>query len=230
MSEGGKNRLKMEVLNLALVRKDDWQDVVLQSSHEIAKEDIEEREGTWLYRAEMVAKFGWEQTHKWIDAGKWEKEEDSDGDSVYKKVTKRTTNRKSRRTSSNIIKTGRGSKEDMEELGKTMDEWFEKHNLGKEKGNVNDKPKKGKKAKQELEANSDHEMQRMQNIKNETGSSKGSKDDPFAALDGMSVGSGAGGKDPKGRKETHLAACHEAKQNAQKASRNITTSLSSSMS
>ena len=33
----------------------------------------------------------------------------------------------------------------MEELGKTMDEWFEKHNLTKEKGNVNDMQKKGRK-------------------------------------------------------------------------------------
>ena len=79
---GTKNKQRTMVLNLALIRRSDWEELVATELHEYVQEKSNTTEGKWLYRGELEKKVGIRQATLFIDSGKWEKGEDSGGDSL----------------------------------------------------------------------------------------------------------------------------------------------------
>ena len=123
------------------MRKQDWQDLVAESVHEVSKEDSHFTEGRWLYRGEVERQLGMAQAMRFIAKGKWEKGEDSDGDSVYRKVQKGNRVAKTEKISARVKKSMQGSADDMAALEAQLSDWFgdekDKHQPKKQKKGSN---------------------------------------------------------------------------------------------
>ena len=78
----------MAILNLALVRKVDWEEHCIHVGTVLEEKEQKKAESKWLYRSEMIRKLGRKTATRFIKSKKWEKGEDSDGESMYKKVQK----------------------------------------------------------------------------------------------------------------------------------------------
>jgi hypothetical protein len=123
---GDKQKTKLEILNLALVRKKDWQDIVAKSTTEVSKETSVWKEGRWMYRGEIENTIGMAQAQRFLEKGKWEKGEESDGDSIYRKVVKGDSEVRKRTDKASIEKSMRGNQDDMDALENCLAEWFTK--------------------------------------------------------------------------------------------------------
>ena len=72
-TKGGKNRANMMILNLALVRRQDWENLVARETRELIEESEQFSEGRWMYHGEMEQMFGIKQALDFIDKGQWER-------------------------------------------------------------------------------------------------------------------------------------------------------------
>ena len=123
-STGDKTEKKMAILNLALVRKQDWEERVVEMTSEIGMSAERSTTGTWLYRGELEQQVGKATTRKWIANGKLEKGFDSDDESMYRKVQKSDAERRTVAASVKQRRSGTGDLDDFEELSKSMMEHF----------------------------------------------------------------------------------------------------------
>ena len=133
MSHGGgngKNEQKMAILNLALVRKMDWEEMVVEMSTEVSTTNDKEITGTWAYRGELERQVGKSTAKRWIESGKWEKGYDSDDESMYRKVQKSDREKRSVAARSQQKKTGTGDLDDFEKLQQAMMDAFNSDRLG----------------------------------------------------------------------------------------------------
>ena len=88
----------------------------------------------------------WIQTGpEFIESGKWEEGADSDGDSVFRKVTKSDKKKRSKINRAAVKKSARITNDDYGKLVEHMDEWF-----GKEQEGM--RPMKSKKPKAKIAA------------------------------------------------------------------------------
>ena len=126
MSHSGSKRLaKMSVLNLALVRQCDWEELLVEVTSGVKDEESKKSEGKWLYKSELERKVGKQTAKRWIRDGKWEEGEDSDGEAVYRKVQKSDASVRTKSTQANVKKTAALDKEEFETLTQEMAAMFE---------------------------------------------------------------------------------------------------------
>ena len=82
------------------------------------------RNAKWRYRGEFEQEFGIRQASAFIEKGKFEKGEDSDGDSVYRKVTVGDTHKVGKKRNISLSKTARvGKCDDLAILDKEADDF-----------------------------------------------------------------------------------------------------------
>ena len=111
----------MAILNLAMVRKHDWEEHALVVGVTATETHTKAATGKWLYRGELEAKLGKGQTRRFLMKGKYEKGEDSDGDSVYRKIQKSDSYSKSVVGYKTVSSSGAVNPDDMQKL---QDELF----------------------------------------------------------------------------------------------------------
>ena len=122
---GSKGLAKMAVLNLALVRQCDWEELLVEVTSGVKDEESKKSEGKWLYKSELERKVGKQTAKRWIRDGKWEEGEDSDGEAVYRKVQKSDATVRTKSTQANVKKTAALDKEEFETLTQEMAAMFE---------------------------------------------------------------------------------------------------------
>ena len=106
---GGKNVLKLRALNLALVRRD-WEELMASDVTERYEQNEHKTKAKWRYLGEIEQEIGIRQATLCIDKGKFEKGEDSDGDSVYRKIVVAENNTAGRKRTISLGKTARMAK------------------------------------------------------------------------------------------------------------------------
>lgn len=84
--DGDKTSAKMAVLNLAMVKKADWEECMMEVGFKMLDEDEKKAKGTWLYKGELERTVGKLTTARWLKIGKLEEGTDADGEAVYRKV------------------------------------------------------------------------------------------------------------------------------------------------
>ena len=77
----------MAILNLALVRKQDWEDCVAEVSGSFEQSDTKQTVGKWCYQGELERKLGKRTARRFIKEGKYEEGEDADGEKMYRRVS-----------------------------------------------------------------------------------------------------------------------------------------------
>ena len=125
MSHGGdKTAQKMAALNLALVKEDEWEELVLDVGTTVAVEHEKKTEGKWLYRAGLNRKLGKVTASICIKQGKLQQGEDSDGESVYRKVVVSDSRKKVLNQSMGMKATAQKDPSEMTALQEQLDKFF----------------------------------------------------------------------------------------------------------
>ena len=97
----------------------------------ITDRETKRAKGKLLYRGELEAQLGPLQANQFIEQGKYQRDEDSDGDSIYMEVQKQNFQDHERTRTMECRKTARIAKdEDMESMMAQIDEWFESNEPG----------------------------------------------------------------------------------------------------
>ena len=86
----GQKEAKRQVLSLYIGKPDCWTQHAVVQVHTSLDRTEKETEEVWMSRGELEMKVGKETAADWIERGKLDKDEDSDGDSIYRKKTKRS--------------------------------------------------------------------------------------------------------------------------------------------
>ena len=84
----GRNKVQQDVLSTQLLNPNEWKTMIVAKTAEIGVEFNEMKTKEKFTRGELEQKHGIMEATRLIEKGKWEREEDSDGDSVYVKVSK----------------------------------------------------------------------------------------------------------------------------------------------
>ena len=122
---------KMAILNLALVRKQDWEDCVLEVTGSFEETQVKKAEGKWYYQGELERKLGKSTARRHIKVGKYEEGEDADGEKMYRKVQHSDWQQKSLTSKVQATKTTTIEETDFKSLTESMSEFFGKSSVGK---------------------------------------------------------------------------------------------------
>ena len=122
----------MAVLNCFLVHgPGKFEMMCVNDLRTITARDTKRAKGKWLYRGELEAQLGPLQANQFIEQGKYQRDEDSDGDSIYMKVQKQNIRDHERTRTMECKKQARIAKdEDMESMMAQIDAWFESNEPG----------------------------------------------------------------------------------------------------
>lgn len=85
----GQQTSKRQVLCLRLAKPDVWTQHAVSQVHTFVSRHETEDESVWMSRGELEMKVGQETASEWIERGKVDRAEDSDGDSIYRKRNKK---------------------------------------------------------------------------------------------------------------------------------------------
>ena len=120
----GKNAIKLQTLNLALVRRD-WEELMATDNTSVYEDNQQKMKAKWRYHGEIEQEMGIRQANAFIDKGKFEKGEDSDGDSVYRKISMAEEKTTGRKRTISTTKTARVAKvSDLDMLESEADKMF----------------------------------------------------------------------------------------------------------
>lgn len=143
---GLKNKAKMEFLNLGLVKREEWEDLLVCGTENLSKTLEKFEEGRWYYRGEIEVQMGVLQANRFIHKGKFELGEDSDGDSLYRKVQK--GDRKSKIRGATVSTEKKRRHHDAADLDSLMEEMAKNFEDDADIGTVKSKvPKSSNRAK-----------------------------------------------------------------------------------
>jgi len=88
--QGKQQKLNL-MLNMFLKDRLNFESAAVHALRQVSRVDTHLTIGTWMYRAELKQALGAETATAYIDKGKYEKDVDSDGDSIFKKRVKSHT-------------------------------------------------------------------------------------------------------------------------------------------
>ena len=95
--KGPSKKAKLQcLLDKVMLGDDGWQANLLTYVESISCKESKLREEEPLTRGQLIQQHGYEEATKKIESGRYRKEEDSDGDSIYMRVNKKHSKEASR--------------------------------------------------------------------------------------------------------------------------------------
>eukprot|EP00928_Gymnodinium_smaydae_P061157 TRINITY_DN45311_c0_g1_i1.p1 TRINITY_DN45311_c0_g1~~TRINITY_DN45311_c0_g1_i1.p1 ORF type:complete len:372 (+),score=86.05 TRINITY_DN45311_c0_g1_i1:70-1185(+) len=125
----GKHEGKRETLALSILHPDAWKTMLVSKTVELINSNSKSKERRPYTRGELEQIHGVSEATRLIEKGKFTKDEDSDGDSVYIKTVKTETVTKKKNITGAIKGEKHGDAKAMDEMaqalmGRTLDEDF----------------------------------------------------------------------------------------------------------